>query len=93
MGLFSRKPKSPELPSCPCGEEFEAGSSLAHWQAHLVEVTANAGHPAYAFDCPRCGRSDLAWGLPDDDPDRRRLRAASAMAIHMEQRHGVRMLS
>lgn len=86
MGLFSSKPKQV---TCPCGVEFPNGEDFAHWDTHLVEVVANNGQPAFAFDCPSCGMSAEAWGHEDLEPDKKRLRGRAAMATHMMQRHRI----
>lgn len=91
MGLFSSKPKQPKMVTCPCGTSLsdDLEAKQAHWDSHLVEVVANSGQPAFAFDCPQCGMSDQAWGAEDQGERTKRERAQAAMSLHMMQRHGI----
>lgn len=86
MGLFSSKPKQV---NCPCGAGFPENEKNQHWGTHLVEVVADNGQPAFAFDCPTCGMSSQAWGHEDSSPATKRSRAQAAMGLHMMERHRI----
>jgi len=87
--LFGKK--SPRTITCPfCSEQVEDSSDakMAHWETHLIPVTDNNGQLAFAFECPRCGPSDLAWGggRPEEVA---RSTAAAGVAVHVMERHGI----
>ena len=84
--LFSRKPK---MTTCfMCSQAVAKDELQTHYATHVFEVVDENGERAYSFECPRCGVMDRAWGAgrPDDSA---RLRAASAVAVHLMQSHSV----
>ena len=84
--LFSKKDKGPKELGCPmCSQMVEDNQDAKrqHVTSHLFIVTDNLGRPAFAFECDRCGMSELAW--------HKRSAAHSGFAVHAMQRHSMGM--
>lgn len=64
---------------------------MTHYETHLIAVTDNNGYQAFTFECPRCGMIDLAWGGGAPDEQMARSKAGAAVAVHLMQRHSIRM--
>lgn len=86
--LFSRKPKQISCPFCSEQVQDTRTAKLDHWETHVFPVTDNNGERAFTFECPKCGPSDRAWGAGRTE-ESARLKAASAVGVHLMERHGV----
>lgn len=78
MGLFGRK-----KPLCPiCNEELSQGAldEYSHWLAHVAPIESGEGAGGYTWRCI-CGPSGMWWELD--------YQAASGLAVHMIERHGL----
>jgi hypothetical protein len=80
MGLFKQK-----LVTCPiCDAGLPAKESkFDHWLEHCVQIPDGVeGAGGYTWIC-KCGPADMYW--PKD------FHAAAGLALHMKQRHLIRM--
>lgn len=86
VGLFRSKPRPGA--TCPlCNEEMVKGSSLAHWEkSHVQEIGPGQGVASgqFTWTCT-CGPAGMKW--------ERETAAAAGLAMHMQEKHGIQMLS
>ena len=78
MGLFKRQKSQ-----CPiCNQEIASSAldALPHWMEHVALVTSGEAAGGYSWRCI-CGPSDMWW---QED-----YQAASGLAVHMMERHGL----
>ena len=84
MGLFSKRVKTITCPICSSEIEQSTGAQLGHWESHVWQIPEGQGDASgqYSWDCV-CGPAGLKWPKPDH--------AAAGLAVHMMERHGVRV--
>jgi hypothetical protein len=81
MALFSKKPQI-----CPiCSAELDGRASAlrleSHWETHVVVIQPGQGDASgqYTWYCS-CGPAGMKW--------EKHFAAATALAVHMSERHG-----
>jgi hypothetical protein len=87
--MFGKKKEGkPKIGYCfLCSQSIEGNYLSKHYEEHLIPVTDTDGQSAYTFECPKCGAMDRAWGGRSLNDNAARSSAASAIALHLHDRH------